>query len=121
MKKRILRFVSTALAAALMVSAVPIDSAFAALSEVKSPAQVTTFKSTTDFEKEYVKAYVTDDTVLKVNYKTPLETTVFRVSLYRVGENKGDIDLDIFVDAEQSTASDGTTLYETKTPRPLVA
>ena len=83
MKKRILRFVSTALAAALMVSAVPIDSAFAALSEVKSPAQVTTFKSTTDFEKEYVKAYVTDDTVLKVNYKTPLETTVFRVSLYR--------------------------------------
>ncbi len=111
MKKRILRFVSTALAAALMVSAVPIDSAFAALSEVKSPAQVTTFKSTTDFEKEYVKAYVTDDTVLKVNYQTPLETTVFRVSLYRVGENKGDIDLDIFVDAKQSTASDGTTLY----------
>ena len=111
MKKRILRFVSTALAAALMVSAVPIDSAFAALSEVKSPAQVTTFKSTTDFEKEYVKAYVTDDTVLKVNYKTPLETTLFRVSLYRVGENKGDIDLDIFVDAKQSTASDGTTLY----------
>ena len=111
MKKRILRFVSTALAAALMVSAVPIDSAFAALSEVKSPAQVTTFKSTTDFEKEYVKAYVTDDAVLKVNYKTPLETTLFRVSLYRVGENKGDIDLDIFVDAKQSTASDGTTLY----------
>lgn len=111
MKKRILRFVSTALAAALMVSAVPIDSAFAALSEVKSPAQVTTFKSTTDFEKEYVKAYVTDDTVLKVNYKTPLETTLFRVSLYRVGENKGDIDLDIFVNAKQSTASDGTTLY----------
>lgn len=111
MKKRILRFVSTALAAALMVSAVPIDSAFAALSEVKSPAQVTTFKSTTDFEKEYVRAYVTDDTVLKVNYKTPLETTVFRVSLYRVGENKGDIDLDIFVDAKQSTASDGITLY----------
>ena len=111
MKKRILRFVSTALAAALMVSAVPIDSAFAALSEVKSPAQVTTFKSTTDFEKEYVKAYVTDDTVLKVNYKTPLETTLFRVSLFRVGENKGDIDLDIFVDAKQSTASDGTTLY----------
>ena len=104
MKKRILRFVSTALAAALMVSAVPIDSAFAVLSEVKSPAQVTTFKSTTDFEKEYVKAYVTDDTVLKVNYKTPLETTLFRVSLYRVGENKGDIDLDIFVDAKQSTA-----------------
>ena len=60
---------------------------------------------------EYVKAYVTDDTVLKVNYKTPLETTLFRVSLYRVGENKGDIDLDIFVDAKQSTASDGTTLY----------
>ncbi len=111
MKKRIKRFVSTALAAVLMVSAVPIDGAFAALSEVNSPAQVTTFKSTLDFEKEYVRAYVTDDTVLKVNYKTPLETTVFRISLYRVGENKGDIDLDIFVDAGQSLASDGTMLY----------
>ncbi len=111
MKKRIMRFISTALAAVLMVSAVPIDSAFAALSRVNSPAQVTTFKSTADFEKEYVRAYVTDDTVLKVNYKTPLETTVFRISLYRVGENKGDIDLDIFVDAGQSLASDGTMLY----------
>ena len=69
MKKRILRFASIALAAVLIVLTVPTDSAFAALSEVKSPAQVTTFKSTTDFEKEYVKAYVTDDTVLKVNYK----------------------------------------------------
>ena len=111
MKKRILRLVSITLVAVLMVLTVPIDSAFAALSEVNAPAQVTTFKSTTDFEKEYLRAYVTDDTVLKINYKTPLETTVFRVSLYRVGENKGDINLDIFVDAGKSTASDGTTLY----------
>ncbi len=111
MKKRILRFISTALAAALVIAAVPADFAFAALSEVNTPAQVTTFKSTENFEKEYVRAYVTDDTVLKINYKTPLETTLFRVSLYRVGENKGDIDLDIFVDAVQSYAQDGTTLY----------
>ncbi len=111
MKKRILRFISTALAAALMMAAVPADFAFAALSEVNDPAQVTTFKSTGNFEKEYVRAYVTDDTVLKVNYKTPLETTLFRISLYRVGENKGDMDLDVFVDAVQSYAADGTTLY----------
>ena len=111
MKKRILRFASIALAAVLIVLTVPADSAFAALSEVKAPAQVTTFKSTTDFEKEYVRAYVTDDTVLKINYKTPLEATLFRVSLYRVGADKGDINLDIFVDAQQSAASDGTTLY----------
>ena len=111
MKKRILRFASIALAAVLIVLTVPTDSAFAALSEVKAPAQVTTFKSTTDFEKEYVRAYVTDDTVLKINYKTPLQTTLFRVSLYRVGADKGDINLDIFVDAKQSAASDGTTLY----------
>ena len=111
MKKRILRLISVTLVAVLMVLTVPTDSAFAALSEVNAPAQVTTFKSTTDFEKEYVRAYVTDDTILKVNYKTPLEATVFRVSLYRVGENKGDINLDIFVDAGKSAASDGTTLY----------
>lgn len=111
MKKRILRFASIALAAVLIVLTVPTDSTFAALSEVKAPAQVTTFKSTTDFEKEYVRAYVTDDTVLKINYKTPLEATLFRVSLYRVGADKGDINLDIFVDAKQSAASDGTTLY----------
>ena len=111
MKKRILRFISTALVAALMIATVPADFAFAALSKVNSPAQVTTFKSTENFEKEYVRAYVTDDTVLKVNYKTPLETTLFRISLYRVGENKGDMDLDVFVDAVQSYAADGTTLY----------
>ena len=111
MKKRILRLISITLVAVLMVLTVPTGSAFAALSEVNAPAQVTTFKSTTDFEKEYVRAYVTDDTILKVNYKTPLEATVFRVSLYRVGENKGDINLDIFVDAGKSAASDGTTLY----------
>lgn len=111
MKKRILRLISITLVTVLMVLTVPTDSAFAALSEVNAPAQVTTFKSTTDFEKEYVRAYVTDDTILKVNYKTPLEATVFRVSLYRVGENKGDINLDIFVDAGKSAASDGTTLY----------
>ena len=111
MKKRILRFASIAFAAVLIVLTVPTDSAFAALSEVKAPAQVTTFKSTTDFEKEYVRAYVTDDTVLKINYKTPLEATLFRVSLYRVGADKGDINLDIFVDAKQSAAADGTTLY----------
>lgn len=111
MKKRILRFLSTALAAVLMVTALPADSAFAVLSEVNSPAQVTTFKSTADFEKEYVRAYVTEDTVLKIIYKTPLEASLFRVSLYRVGENKGDIDLDIFVEPKLSTASDGTQLY----------
>lgn len=111
MKKRILRFLSAALAAVLVVTALPAESAFAVLSEVNDPAQVTSFKSTTDFEKEYVRAYVTDDSVLKINYKTPLQTTLFRVSLYRVGENKGDIDLDIFVDAKLSTASDGTQLY----------
>ena len=36
MKKRILRFASIALAAVLIVLTVPTDSAFAALSEVKS-------------------------------------------------------------------------------------
>lgn len=111
MKKRILRFLSSALAAVLMVTALPADSAFAALSKVNSPAQVTTFKSTTDFEKEYVRAYVTEDTVLKIIYKTPLEASLFRVSLYKVGENSGDIDLDIFVEPKLSTASDGTQLY----------
>lgn len=111
MKKRIMRCLSLALAAVLTVTALPAESAFAALSKVNAPAQVTTFKSTNDFEKEYVRAYVTDNSVLKINYKTPLETSLFRVSLYRVGENKGDIDLDIFVEPKLSTASDGTVLY----------
>lgn len=110
-KKRISRFISSCLMAALILTAVPITSADAALSEVKSPSQVTTFKSSTTFDKEYVRAYVTDEHTLKVIYKTPLESTKFRISLYRVGENKGDIDLDIYTDASISYASDGTKLY----------
>ena len=110
-KKRISRFISSCLMAALILTAVPITQADAALSTVSSPAQVTTFKSTTTFDKEYVRAYVTDEHTLKVIYKTAQPATKFRISLYRVGENKGDIDLDIYADANISSASDGTTLY----------
>ena len=111
MKKRISRLLSCILAVALLVTALPAANAYAVLSEVRSAGQVTTFKSTTTNEKESVRGYVTDEHTLKVICKTQLQTTKFRVSLYRIGENKGDINLDIFVDATQSYASDGTTLY----------
>ena len=111
MKKRISRLLSCVLAVGLIVTALPVTSAYAVLSEVNSPAQVTTFKSTSNSDIEQLKGYVTDEHTLKVIYKTPLETAKFRVSLYRVGENKGDIGLDIFVDATQSYTSSGTTMY----------
>ncbi|MBR5229922.1 MAG: peptidoglycan-binding protein [Firmicutes bacterium] len=111
MKKKVLRFVSTVLAAVMLVTCLPAETAEAALSKVGSPAQVNSFNSTDYFEKESLTARVKDTTVLKINYTTPLQTSLFRVSLYRVGENKGDMNLDIFVEPSLSVASDGTLLY----------
>lgn len=75
---------------------------------------MTTFKSTADTDaEEYLRAYVTtaDDHVLKVIYRTPLETSLFRLSLYRVGENKGDVGLDIFIAPTMARAGNGTETY----------
>ena len=111
MKKKVLRFISTALMAVMVTVALPAELAEAALEKVSSPAKVTTFKSSDSFEKEYLQASVSDRSVLNINYRTPLTTSLFRVSLYRLVPNKGDIDLDIFVEPKISTASDGTTIY----------
>ncbi len=111
MKNRISRLLTCILAVALLVTTLPAESAFAVLTEVRAAGQVTTFKSSTTSEKEIVRGYVTDEHTLKITCKTQLQTTKFRVSLYRIGEDKGDIDLDIFTDANISYASDGTTLY----------
>lgn len=111
MKKKVLRFISTALMAVMVTVALPAELADGALQEVSSPAKVTSFKSSDSFDKEYLKASVSDGSVLKINYRTPLETCLFRISLYRLVPDKGDMDLDIFVEPVISTASDGTTLY----------
>ena len=114
MRKKTLRCIAVTLMAAFVVAVLPADLSYAAaLSEVSAPAKVTTFKSTTTFDKEYLRAYVTtgDDRVLKVIYRTPLKTTLFRLSLYRVGENSGDIDLDIYIEPTLKKTSDGTLTY----------
>lgn len=111
MKKKVLRFISTALAVVMMISIIPTEFADAALSYVDSPAKVKSFVSTEHFEKEVLKAEVTDRNTLKIDFQTPLVSTLFRLSLYRIGENKGDLNLNIFVEPELRTASDGTTLY----------
>lgn len=102
-----------ALLVALLVTVLPMEYSYAALSEVNAPAEVTTFKSTETFDDEYLRAYVTEDNdrILKVIYRTPLETSLFRLSLYRVGPNKGDMKLNIFVNPVVQTSSNGTTTY----------
>ncbi|MBQ4650042.1 MAG: peptidoglycan-binding protein [Firmicutes bacterium] len=117
MKKKVLRFMATALAAVMLVATIPAEVAQAALKEVSSPKQVTSFKSTTNFDKEYLHAKVSSgsDSVLEINYTTPLQTSLFRVSLYRVGENKSDLNLNIFVEPGYSFAADGSFLYTLST------
>ncbi|MBQ8562274.1 MAG: transglutaminase domain-containing protein [Firmicutes bacterium] len=114
MRKRTRKGITMALLVTLLVTVFPAELSFAAVpDEIREPAKVTTFKSTANFDQEYLRAYVTeeDDRVLKVVYRTPLETSLFRLSLYRVGEDKGDIDLDIFIQPKMQDASDGTPTY----------
>ena len=99
--------------AVMLVTVLPADLAEAALQDVNSPAKVTRFTSSTFFDKEYVKASVFDGSVLDITYRTPLETSLFRVSLYRLVPDKGDIDLDIFVEPEISSVSAFTVISAT--------
>ena len=111
MKKKALRFISTVLTAVLLATAVPALPA-AAISEVDEPAKVTSFCSSTDFNKELLRAWtVEDNTQLKISYKTPLQTSLFNLSLYRTGENKGNLKLNILIEPDLTVAEDGTTQY----------
>ena len=111
MKKKALRFVSTVLTAVLLATAVPALPA-AAISEVDEPAKVTSFSSSTDFDKELLRAWTVEkNTQLKISYQTPLQTSLFNLSLYRTGENKGNLKLDILIEPELTAAADGTTQY----------
>lgn len=115
MRKRTIKGISMALLAALLVAVFPAELSYAAVpDEINDPAEVTTFKSTEYFDQEYLRGYVTkeDDQMLKVIYRTPLETSLFRLSLYRIGDDDGgDMDLDIFLEPAQQPASDGTLTY----------
>ena len=116
-KKTYVKRISAVLIAVLLICALPAEPSYgllSPLSQVGAPTKVTTFKSTADTDaEEYLRAYVTtaDDHVLKVIYRTPLETSLFRLSLYRVGENKGDIGLDIFIAPTMARAGNGTETY----------
>ena len=114
MRKRTRKSITMTLLVALLVSVLPVEFSFAAVPEkIGQPAEVTTFKSTDSFDQEYLRGYVTsdDDRVLKVVYRTPLQTSLFRLSLYRTGADKGDMDLDIYIDPKMEYASDGTPTY----------
>ncbi len=112
MKKKALRLLSTVLTAALLVTAVPAIPASAALSEVNSPAGVSSFQSSDHFDAELLRAWVVNDGEdLKIDYQTPLMTSQFNLSLYRVGANKGNLYLNILLEPELSISSDNMTQY----------
>ena len=112
MKKKALRLLSTVLTAALLVTAVPAIPASAALSEVNSPAGVSSFQSSDHFDAELLRAWVVNDGEdLKIDYQTPLMTSLFNLSLYRVGANKGNLYLNILLEPELSVSSDNMTQY----------
>lgn len=112
MKKKALRLLSTVLTAALLVTAVPAIPASAALSEVNSPAGVSSFQSSDHFDAELLCAWVVNDGEdLKIDYQTPLMTSQFNLSLYRVGANKGNLYLNILLEPELSVSADNMTQY----------
>ena len=112
MKKKALRLLSTVLTAALLVTAVPAIPASAALSEVNSPTGVSSFQSSDHLDTELLRAWVVNDGEdLKIDYQTPLMTSQFNLSLYRVGANKGNLYLNILLEPELSVSADNMTQY----------
>lgn len=111
-RNKCVKSISILLIVAIIFAWGQADFAMAALKEVIQPIRVNSFKSTDTFEKERLSVYAEDESSLKISYKTPLKADQFYVSLYRLGDNIGDLKLNIPVQALTSLASDGTTLYE---------
>lgn len=111
-RNKCVKSISILLIVAIIFAWGQADFAMAALKEVSQPIRVNSFKSTDTFEKERLSVYSEDESSLKISYKTPLKADQFYVSLYRLGDNIGDLKLNIPVQALTSLASDGTTLYE---------
>lgn len=112
LKKDITKKLLSFLLVTIFVMAVlPLDVANAYVSEVDFPKKVDSFTSSNYFKDEVLNCRVTKSGKLIVEYHTPLKADCFNVSFYRVGENKGDVGLNLISEVTTSIGSNGKTLY----------
>lgn len=117
MKKTTRRSIVIALITVLLITILPLQPSYAVLHAVNAPARVSSFTSSDTFSKEYLKANVQSSRkVLNLSCRTPLKTTLFRISLYNIDQKMGDIDLDIYLDPTVVISSGGTTTYNFTCP-----
>ncbi len=113
-KKNIGTALATILTVVLLAGLLPGRTAYASLSTVNTPRQVSAFESTDSFEGEYLKAYVPaadGDHVLRVVCRTQQPTTLFELSLYRVGAGGGRTEAGIRIEPGISYGADGLPTY----------
>lgn len=105
------KVISSLLTLVLFAGFIPFDKAFGYVSEVDYPKKVDSFASSNNFKDEVLSCKITKSGKLLITYQTPLHTDQFNISLYRVGENKGDVNLNILAEPLISTSSSGNTIY----------
>lgn len=114
MKKRTQKITAHILLFLLLTAVLPAEISYAAVPSVVNPPELASeFQSTENFDLEYLHGSVleTDDRILKLDYCTPLQTSLFRLSLYRIGDNSGDLNLNLFLPADIQLTEDGMELY----------
>ena len=113
MKKKFTRILTALLAVMVFFTTIP-GIAYANLDVVKSPYKCTTFKSTTSFGDEVLKANIVNDKILRVNYKSVIPAAQYKLNLVGGGSALEDQSINIYVTPEVTTSGAKTFYFFTK-------
>lgn len=100
-----------ALFLAFTMTCIPVDSAFAAITQVAPPALTDYFQSSDNLENEYCVGQVRGSE-LHITLRTLIPSVQFRIALYGADPKTGVINPGIYVDARYAgTSSTGKSIY----------
>lgn len=110
MKLRLRKIISALCCFVLVLSLIP-EVGFASLSKAGKPTMQSSFTSSYNFTDENLKAEKTGRYSLYVEFNTPIKTDVFKLSLYKIGNNNRDMGLDILIEPEVYADDSGNICY----------
>lgn len=109
MRTGIKKIISTALCLIITVSATT-ESGFAALTRAGRPTLQKTFQSSNTFTEENLIAEARGRS-LYIDFNTAIKADMFKLSLYEIGSEGGDLDLNILIEPEKYSDDNGNICY----------
>ncbi len=110
MKLKLRKIISILCCAAIAVSTTT-EAGFAALSRAGRPTLQKSFASSYTFTDENLSAEASGRYSLDIDFKTPIRADIFKLSLYRIGDDGGDLGLNILIEPEAYLDDNGNICY----------